>query len=55
MESHQTPICQFEIYSVAKKKADSGQTNNVVINFKDSKVTVDQLKKQLLDWPNHGL
>lgn len=43
------------IYDRALEKVNSGQTNKVVINFADTKVSVSDLQKQFSDWPIKGL
>nr|WP_282561487.1 VENN motif pre-toxin domain-containing protein [Providencia rettgeri] len=43
------------IWSEVKGKIDKGQTNNVVINMSDTKVSVPELQQQLTKWPIMGL
>ncbi|WP_024913292.1 hemagglutinin repeat-containing protein [Chania multitudinisentens] len=43
------------IWREVDKKVQKGQTNSVVINLADSKVTVADLQKQFNDWPVKGL
>lgn len=43
------------IWAGVEDKVIKGQTNNVVINISDSKVTVDALKEQFSKWKINGL
>ncbi|WP_180296485.1 CdiA C-terminal domain-containing protein [Snodgrassella alvi] len=43
------------IWREVQKKVEKGQTNNVVINLADTKVTTTNLQKQFNDWPVKGL
>ena len=43
------------IWREVDKKVQKGQTNSVVINLSDSKVTVADLQNQFSDWPVKGL
>ncbi|MEI9535675.1 VENN motif pre-toxin domain-containing protein, partial [Moellerella wisconsensis] len=43
------------IWSEVKGKIEKGQTNNVVINISDTKVSVPELQQQLTKWPIMGL
>jgi len=43
------------IHGEVAKKIKKGQTNNVVINLKDTNASVEAVKKQFLDWPVNGL
>lgn len=43
------------VWSGIKEKIDKGQTENVVINISDTKVSVPALQQQLTNWPIMGL
>ncbi|WP_337234082.1 VENN motif pre-toxin domain-containing protein [Proteus terrae] len=43
------------IWREVEKKVEKGQTNSVVINLADTKVSVSDLQKQFSDWPVKGL
>lgn len=40
---------------IKKEKVDRGQADRIILNLDDSKVTIEAMKKQLLDWPIPGL
>ncbi|WP_196302247.1 hypothetical protein [Yersinia pseudotuberculosis] len=43
------------IWTEVKGKIDKRQTNNVVINMSDTKVSAPELQRQLTKWPIMGL
>ncbi|EMQ4857541.1 hypothetical protein AAIB78_002179 [Morganella morganii] len=43
------------IWTEVKGKIDKGQTNNVIINMSDTKISVPELQQQLTKWPIMGL
>ncbi|HEX5749903.1 MAG TPA: hypothetical protein VFZ09_26970 [Archangium sp.] len=40
---------------IKKEKVERGQADRIILNLDDSTVTIDAMKKQLLDWPIPGL
>jgi hypothetical protein len=40
---------------IKKEKVDRGQADRIILNLEDSSVTIEAMKKQLLDWPIPGL
>lgn len=43
------------IASEMEGKVIEGQTNKIVLNMEDSPVSVEDIQKQLKDWPIEGL
>jgi hypothetical protein len=40
---------------IQREKADLGQADKIILNLEDSSVTMEAMKKQLLDWSIPGL
>jgi len=50
-----TPSVRNIASRIKREKIDSGQVDRVVLNLDDTSVTVEAMRKQLLDWPISGL
>ncbi len=46
-----TPNARNIASRIQKEKVDLGQADKIILNLEDSSVTIEAMKKQLLDWP----